>query len=143
MTDQTQAMTPDEAAAAAAAERPEHRRSIFFDHQARIRELLDEGRSYRQILCMLRLKHMNRSVLARWCQRQGLHSIATSSGPSAGERMDKKSGEATATAPPAPPPVAAAAGRPAARPSLADAYGPEPADPLADLRPTTTPRRNP
>lgn len=143
MTDQTQAVTPDEAAAAAAAERPAHRRSIFFDHEARIRGLLAEGRSYRQILCMLRLKHMSRSVLARWCERQGLHSTATSSGPRAGKRMDKKSGEATATAPPAPAPVAAAADSPVARPSLADSYGPEPADPLADLRPTTTPRRNP
>lgn len=107
MTDQTQAMTPDEAAAAAAAERPAHRRSIFFDHQARIRELLAEGRSYRQILCMLRLKHMSRSVLARWCERQGLHSTATSSGPRAGERMDKKS------ALPAGPAAANAASEPA------------------------------
>lgn len=132
MTDQTQAMTPDEAAAAAAAaaERPAHRRSIFFDHQARIRELLDEGRSYRQILCMLRLKHMNRSVLARWCQRQGLHSIATSSGPSAGERMDKKS--ALPAGPAAASPAKSSA--PVGSISISAALGPEPGDEWAAFR---------
>lgn len=144
MTEETPATPPPPAQPAAAKERPAHRRSVFFDHEARIRELIAAGYSYRQVLCILKLKKMHRSVLARWCTRQGIASIATSaSNPATRRASDKKSAEATATAPPAPAPVAAAAAPPAARPSLADAYGPEPADPLADLRPTTTPRRNP
>ena len=107
MTDQTQAMTPDEAAAAAAAERPAHRRSIFFDHEARIRALLSEGRSYRQILCMLRLKHMSRSVLARWCARQGLRSTATSAGLGTDKKSARAAGPAAPTAPPSPAPAGA------------------------------------
>jgi len=134
VTEKTQAMTPDEAAAAAAAaaERPAHRRSIFFDHEERIRSLLADGRSYRQILCMLKLKHMSRSVLARWCARQGLRSTATSAGPSTAKKSASTASPVAPTVPPAPTP----------RPPLADAYGPEPSDPLADLRPTT-PRSNP
>lgn len=98
---------PDGDAAAAAAERPAHRRSVFFDHEPRIRELLEAGRSYRQILRMLRLGHMHRSVLARWCVRQGLRSAAPSRHhPRA---ADKK---------PAPPSSAAADSTPASAPQV-------------------------
>lgn len=85
----------------AEAERPAHRRSVFFDHEPRIRELLAAGRSYRQILCILRLKNMHRSVLARWCERQGLHSqCPTRPG---GKGADKKSAPARALGPTATP----------------------------------------
>ncbi len=87
----------------AAAERPGHRRSVFWDHQDRIRALLADGRSYRQILCILRLKEMHRSVLARWCARQGLHSQAPG-------RPGSRSADKPAGAPePAPAPAAAPA----------------------------------
>ena len=120
---------------ATAKERPAHRRSIFFDHESRIRALIADGWSYRQILGLLRLKHMNRSVLARWCRRQGIVSTATSSSnPSTRRAADKK----PATASPASAAMrraspTAAPTRPA---SLADAYDPEPIDPLAGLRPS-------
>ncbi len=113
----------------AAAERPAWRRSVFFDHEARIRSLLADGRSYQQILRILGLKQMHRSVLARWCQRRGLRSQCPT-GPGSRANAEKK--PAPSTVPAAPPaPV------PAVR-SLADAYGPEPTDPLADLRPTSS-----
>ncbi len=121
----------------AEAERPAHRRSVFFDHEPRIRELLAAGRSYRQILCILRLKNMHRSVLARWCDRQGLHSqCPTRPGSKGAEKQ-----AAPSTVPAAPPaPVSSGPVPNGAR--LADAYGPEAADPLAGLRPST-PRSNP
>ena len=113
----------------AEAERPAHRKSVFWDHADRIRELLADGRSYRQILCIIHLKNMHRSVLARWCKRQGLHSQCPGR-PGSRTSADKKSAPSTVpTAPPAP----ASPGPGAAIPSLADAYGPEPGDLVSDL----------
>jgi len=136
VTEETPTIPPPPAQPSEAKERPAHRRSIFFEHEARIRELVTAGYSYRQVLCILKLKKMHRSVLARWCARQGLASRATSSSNPTLRRADKKSASASSPVAPTVPPA------PTPRPPLADAYGPEPSDPLADLRPTT-PRSNP
>lgn len=106
MTETTPATPPT--AVEPAGERPAHRRSIFFDHQARIRQLIAEGYSYRQVLCILKLKKMHRSVLARWCARQGIASSATSaSNPAA------RAAAAKTSAPLAGPAAANAASEPA------------------------------
>jgi len=98
-TSETPATPPPPAQPSEAKERPAHRRSVFFDHEARIRELIAAGYSYRQILRLLRLR-AHRSVLARWCQRQGLASRATSSSnPAARSVADKKPSPTPAPAP--------------------------------------------
>lgn len=125
--------TAEDDAEMAAAERPAWRRSVFFDHEERIRSLLAAGRSYQQILRILGLKQMHRSVLARWCQRRGLRSQCP--GRPGSRPADKKTSTSNVPATSGSPlPITSVR-------SLADAYGPEPGDPLADLRPTT-PRRN-
>jgi hypothetical protein len=123
------------AAPDAAIERPAHRRSIFFQHEQRIRELLADGRSYRQILRMLRL-HQHRSVLARWCQRQGLHSLA----PSRHRRQsaDKKSAPERDSAASSVSPSSPPASGPPPRSVLAEALGPEPGDEWAAFRKPTS-----
>ena len=131
MTEQT---TVDDDAARVAAERPAHRRAVMWDSIERIRQLLAAGRSYGQIVRMLHLP-VSPSRLGKWCRHVGLVEPRPYL-----RAADKKSAPTAAATAPRPAPAAHAA--PAAR-SLADAYGPEPADPLADLRPTTTPRRNP
>ena len=119
------ARPPEDDAAKAERERPAHRRSIFFDHEARIRALLAEGRSYQQVLRLLGLKKMHRSVLARWCERQGLHSIATPRRIREGELTDKKSASAAT-----PTPTAALA----SSSPISDALGPEACDEWAEFR---------
>ena len=124
MTKETPATPPPPAAPAEAKERPAHRQSIFFDHQARIRELIAEGYSYRQVLCILKLKKMHRSVLARWCARQGIASSATSaSNPATRRASDKKSA-----------PLAGPAKSFAPVGSISAALGPEPGDEWAAFR---------
>ncbi len=132
---------PDGDADAAARERPAHRRSVFFDHEQRIRELLAAGRSYRQILRMLRL-HQHRSVLARWCARQGLHSAAPSRHrPSGGDK--KPAQPSSAAAAPAPAPSSPPASAPPPRRVLSEALGPEPGDEWAAFRkPETEDRKS-
>ena len=125
--------TAEDDAEKAAAERPAWRRSVFFDHEERIRSLLADGRSYQQILRILGLKKMHRSVLARWCQRRGLRSKCPAR-PGSRPDADKKS---AAQAPAAPRPAEATPV------SLADAYGPEPLDPLAELRHSSSSSRSP
>jgi len=116
VTEETPATPPPQAQPSEAKERPAHRRSVFFDHEARIRELIAAGYSYRQILRLLRLR-AHRSCLARWCQRQGLASLATSSSNPTVRRADKKSA-----------PVG----------SISAALGPEPGDEWAAFRKPST-----
>lgn len=117
-------------AKAAEAERPGHRRSVFWDHADRIRKLLADGRSYQQILRMLHLGHMHRSVLARWCERQGLHSqCPTRPGSRA---ADKKS--APAASAPAASTAAQATPQPNPPSPISDALGPEPGDEWSAFR---------
>lgn len=141
MTEETPATPPPPAQPAAAKERPAHRRSVFFDHEARIRELIAAGYSYRQVLCILKLKKMHRSVLARWCARQGIASSATSaSNPAARAAAAKKSeplaGPAAANAASEPATEAAPPRTPAERTYrlISDALGPEPGDEWAAFR---------
>lgn len=127
MTETTPATPPT--AVEPAGERPAHRRSIFFDHQARIRQLIAEGYSYRQVLCILKLKKMHRSVLARWCARQGIASSATSaSNPAA------RAAAAKTSAPLAGPAAASPAKSSAPVGSISAALGPEPGDEWAAFR---------
>jgi len=123
VTEETPTIPPPPAQPSEAKERPAHRRSVFFDHEARIRELVEAGYSYRQILRLLRLR-AHRSVLARWCQRQGLASRATSSSnPAARAAAAKKSA-----------PLAGPAKSSAPVGSISAALGPEPMDEWAAFR---------
>ena len=109
-------------------ERPAHCRSPLWDHRAAIEQMLARRYSYQQIAGALVKQgvQLTGSEIGKWCRRQGLRSIVSSR-----HRADKKAAAPEPT--PVPPPAAP-------RSSLADAYGPEPADPLADLRP---PARSP
>ncbi len=109
--------------------RPYWKRSVLWDHESEIRRRISDGQSYTQIVQRLRLP-VGARRLAQFCAALGIHSLRPSRHNRTLPRADKKS---------APASPAASAPAPA---SLADAYGPEPSDPLADLRPPT-PRRNP
>lgn len=118
--------TPDTAPADADAERPAHARSPLWDHRERIERMLAERYSYEQIARALgrRGVELTASEIGKWCRRQGLRSAAPSRHDRTRLTADKK------PAPSAPP-------APSLRP-LADAFGPPPSDPLADLRPTSS-----
>lgn len=68
MTDETH---NDDDAVRAAAERPARRRARMWDHADRIRTLLDDGRSYGQIVRMLKL-NVSASRLGKWCRAVGI-----------------------------------------------------------------------
>lgn len=120
--------------------RPYWRRSVLWDYEDAIRKRIDEKKSYPQILDALRRLGLRQPIgvrrLAQFCVEQlGIHSLRPSRHDRTRQAADKK---------PAPPSSAAASSPPAApspraaRAPLADAYGPEPLDPLADLRPSTS-----
>ena len=118
---------PDISSTDAEREPPAWRRSVFWQHEDRIREMLERGRSYRQILAALHLRHMHRSVLARWCQRQGLQSAAP---PRGRPRTNKNSAPLQATATPT---VQPAQVKTTTKP-ISEALGPEPGDEWAAFR---------
>ena len=119
------------------------RRSELWDFEDAIRKRVAERRSYPQILDALKRLGLRQPIgvrrLAQFCVEQlGIHSLRPSRHDQSRGDADKKSASAVPAAPPAP--VSSGPVPNGAR--LADAYGPEAADPLAGLRPST-PRSNP
>ena len=120
--------------------RPYWRRSVLWDFEDAIRKRISENKSYPQIHDALKLKgKVSVRRLAQFCVEQlHVHSLRPSRHDQSRGDADKKSASAVPAAPPAP--VSSGPVPNGAR--LADAYGPEAADPLAGLRPST-PRSNP
>ncbi len=52
-------------------ERPAHRRAQMWDHVPAIREMIDSGYGYKQIVRELRLP-VSASRLGKWCRRNGI-----------------------------------------------------------------------
>lgn len=110
-------------------ERPRWRRSALWDRADKIRELIERGYSYAQIVRMLRLPVGPRRLCTFCVTQLGIKSLRPS-------RHDRTRSSATArSAQPTPPPTASAASAPPKpAPSISDALGPEPADEWAAYR---------
>lgn len=116
------------------------RRSELWDFEDAIRKRIAEGRSYPQILNALQRLGLRRPIgvrrLAQFCVEQlHIHSLRPSRHDRARAGADKTSAPAPTTSGLAPPTFVQPTTPPA---SLADAFGPEPGDPLAGLRPTAS-----